>query len=356
MKSILSDIVGKYSRHTENICSESLALIINQSGLLQSAFADFINKKSGNKITLGNTYNIQTQVSSDLDSALPDLEIQTQLNQTVLVEAKFWAGLTPHQPNSYLKRILQNDSGALLFIAPERRLFSLQKETANRAEQEFNVQSFEFGFVVKDTIPVTFISWTDTLTALWNSALYANETESLHNLFQLKTLVRKLDSEGFIPFDSLLFTPAAAKQRDQLVDLLDDIVSKSKGKLNKDRLTYGGGKYAIKNFFRLNGKLEGFLLYSSDFWMKYQETPIYFCLSIKPWGSKDKTAIPRLKDIQGALNAKEVAFVVEEEIYSDYPCLAIPLFPLMGVDKETVLDNLLIQTDGIIGILEEFTN
>ncbi len=356
MKSILSDIVGKYSRHTENICSESLALIINQSELLQSVFADFINKKSGDTITLGKTYNIHTQVSSNFDSALPDLEIKTQLNQTILVEAKFWAGLTTHQPNSYLKRILLNDNGALLFIAPDRRLFSLQKETAKRAEQEFNVQTLEFGFIVNDIISVTFVSWTDTLSALWNSALYANETDSLHNLFQLKSLVKKIDSEGFIPFDSHLFTPAAAKQRDQLVDLLDDIVAKRKTKLNKDRLTYGGGKYAIKNFFRLNGKLEGFLLYSSDFWMKYQETPIYFCISIKPWDSKEKSTIPQLNDIQAALRSKELAFVIEEGIYLEYPCLAIPLFPLIGVDKETVLDNLLIQTDGIIGILEEFSN
>ena len=76
------------------------------------------------------------------------------------------------------------------------------------------------------------------------------------------------------------------------------------------------------------------------------------------WKSKSHRNLDsnRVLEYSSSLRSKELAFFIEEGIYLEYPCLAIPLFPLMGVDKETVLDNLLIQTDGIIGILEEFAN
>jgi hypothetical protein len=339
MKSILSDVVSKYSRHTENICSESLALIINQSPQLQKAWNDLIKNKSQGKIELSADFKFLTQVTSKKDTAIPDLEIKAHSDRMYLVEAKFWAGLTDQQPNTYIKRIQEKESGALIFLAPERRIPSLKIEAKKRLVEEFIVQEWDdgIGFQIEDSVSVLFLSWMEALTALWDFATVSGDFDSLHNLFQLKTLVQKLDSEGFIPFDPLLFSPAAAKQRDQLVDLLDALI-KNTPELVKDKLSYGGGKYAVQDYFRINGKLEGFLMYSSDYWLKFHISPIYFCLSLKHWGSGEPVFL--IKEIEIELLKNHIQYFMEDDLNPSYKCLAIPLIPLIGASKEDTFTDL----------------
>ena len=60
------------------------------------------------------------------DQAIPDLVGNTQDGvQVLVVEAKFWAGLTANQPVTYLKRLPAERPGLLLFIAPEDRADNL---------------------------------------------------------------------------------------------------------------------------------------------------------------------------------------------------------------------------------------
>ncbi len=353
MKSILSEIVGKYSRHSETICSESLALIINQSALMQKAFNLLVIKKSNGLLTLGDGFMINAQVTSKKDAAIPDLEIQTDQKHKHLIEAKFWAGLTDHQPNSYIKRILGSDEGgSLIFLAPVRRIVALKLETMKRAKEEFEILENTQGYLVENKVHVVFLSWTETLEELWNFAKNVDDKESIYNLYQLKMLVKKLDSEGFLPFDPVLFTPAAAKQRDQLVDLIDDII-KNTPMLVKGKLSYGGGKYSIQNYFKLNNKIGGYLMYSSDLWMKYQETPLFFCLSQKDWDTKEQ--ISNLSEIQIALSEDGIKFIFEDERESQNPSLMIMLNVKMGLDKDGTYQNLQNQVDHIVQVLKPFT-
>ena len=51
----------------------------------------------------------------------------------VLIEAKFTAGLTPHQPCKYLKRLRQKrQPSVVLFVAPAERREKLWKECCTR--------------------------------------------------------------------------------------------------------------------------------------------------------------------------------------------------------------------------------
>ena len=339
MKSILSDVVSKYSRHTENICSESLALIINQSPQLQHAWNELIKEKSKSKIQLPTDFKFITQVTSKKDTAIPDLEIKAHADSMYLVEAKFWAGLTDQQPNTYIKRIQEKENGALIFLAPERRIPSLKIEAKKRLVEEFIVAEWDNGngFQVADSVSVLFLSWMEAITALWNFATLSDDFNSLHNLFQLKSLVQKLDSEGFIPFDPVLFTPAAAKQRDQLVDLLSELIGATP-ELSKNKLTYGGGKYSIQDFFRVNGKLGGSLTYSSDYWMRFQVTPIYFCIDLKDWTTHE--FLPQIENIKNALSENQIKYFIDDDNNSVYQYLAIPLIPLIGAGKEETFADL----------------
>lgn len=345
MKSILSDIVGKYSRHTENICSESLALILNDSKDLQKAFSEHIKVLSGNSININTEFNILTQVASKNDTSIPDLEIKDKSDRKFLIEAKFWAGLTEHQPNSYLERI-QPTGGALIFIAPERRLKSLYIEVRSllkfKIEDENNNQ-----IELPNSTTILFLSWTSILERLWDSAEYYKDRVSSHNLYQLQSLISKLDSEGFIPFEPSFFTPAAAIQRDQLIDVIIDAVTLS-NRLETKGLKDGGGKYHYMKYFKLDGKIGGYIAYSPKTWMKYGETPIYFCISERAWPGAEDDEINLVKE---ALRRKNIPHTIEDFLMEGYPAISIPLKVPLFVGKHEVLQDLRNQIENIIDLL-----
>jgi hypothetical protein len=347
MKSILSDIVGKYSKQLENICSESLALIINDSVELKIGFKELLRTLSEGKINLENNFNIKTQVTSKKDSAVPDLEILDSSEQTYLIEAKFWAGLTEHQPISYLKRI--HNGGVLVFLAPERRLNSLGNEVGSKLGRKEKTGSAIIE--VSPNTSIVFVSWTKLLDSLWNHALNSSEQTTLHNLYQLKSLVEKLDTEGFIPLDSQLFTPATGIQRDQMIDLLDMVVENNK-LMDTKSLTYGGGKYAYLRFFKLESTHEipfnGFLLYSSQLWSKNEETPLYLCIQYKNWSHDDDNI--EVPELVRKLDLAGVQHYPKEILNDKDPCLIVPLHLLLQASKEDEYNNLKLQVDRIVDI------
>lgn len=349
MKSILSEVVGKHAKQIENICSESLALIINDSPSAQAAFREYVLRSSANTINLNEKMLISSQVTSKRDTSIPDLNINDGSNETYLLEAKFWAGLTEHQPNTYLKRIAST-GGALLFLAPERRVPSLKNEVASKMELAgigYNVHGE--GFVVGQ-VHIFFLCWGALLNALWTSATNASDQTSLHNLFQLKALVDKIDSEAFLPFEHQLFTPAAGTQRDQMVDLLDMLVDSNKNIFDTAKLTYGGGKYTYQRFFKLFKKYGGYMLYSSSLWKKYNETPIFICLSTISWGKDEELA--EMPQFEYALKSEGIKHYTYEVINTNYPALVIPLFVKTGVSKEVVYQDLQGQLEHIAETLK----
>ena len=75
---------------------------------------------------------VHTQ-AGDAEGRLPDLAaFDKQGAEQVLVEAKFWAGLTKNQPVPYLRRLPQDRPTVLLFVAPAMRRDRLWDELRNR--------------------------------------------------------------------------------------------------------------------------------------------------------------------------------------------------------------------------------
>ena len=64
---------------------------------------------------LGEIAQVRTQATGE-EGERPDLAgFDRNGRERVLVEAKFWAGLTDNQPIAYLERLPANRPGALLF-------------------------------------------------------------------------------------------------------------------------------------------------------------------------------------------------------------------------------------------------
>ena len=79
-------------------------------------------------VEVGQIVQVRTQATGQ-EGARPDLAgLDERGDERVLIEAKFWAGLTENQPVSYLERLPDEQPSALLFVAPTARVESLWAE------------------------------------------------------------------------------------------------------------------------------------------------------------------------------------------------------------------------------------
>jgi hypothetical protein len=336
MKSVLADVVSRYYSQSENLCSESLALIINHSEILQNTFAKFVNQRLQLDLPLQTPIHLENQIHSVQDSAIPDVQIRDDSGRTYLLEAKFWSGLTENQPNKYLERIRRNNGGALIFLVPDRRLTHIQSEVKKRMDHVHECHQEGTNLQIEDWATVGFIGWSELLAALWAAAEKGNDPNILHNLYQIRSVVDKMDRSGFVPFDPLLFSPVTGKFRDQLMDLVDELVENNP-RFNTDNLKTGGNKYSYARFFKLDG-LGCFLYHSSELWMLHQETPLYFCISSKDWKTGERISI--MEHLVFAFKRANLRHYPDTDTGGSNPALALPLTILLGPDKDAVYEDL----------------
>lgn len=123
-RDLLAHVVTKFApRQWENVASESLLYLFKRD--LGSAAINTL--LSSTAVRLG-PVRWHSQASGAADDGIPDLVADdSQRRHVIIIESKFWAGLTPNQPLGYLRRqALQvgdsPDPRLHLFIAPARRV------------------------------------------------------------------------------------------------------------------------------------------------------------------------------------------------------------------------------------------
>src|SRR5262249_49788258 len=115
------------SAQAENLANEGLAYVLGRSAEARRLFLRFL-ERSGPTFPIDVTFRTQ---AAEADGAIPDLVGWDAAGaQGVIVEAKFWAGLTGQQPNGYLARLPAG--GLLVFVAPALRFESLWPELLAR--------------------------------------------------------------------------------------------------------------------------------------------------------------------------------------------------------------------------------
>ena len=116
---LFAHIAPRLTDRIEDVAVEALGHILSNSEAARSALEETVGL--GGAI-VGPIDRVQTQVTGE-EGARPDLVgFDDKGTKRVLIEAKFWAGLTPNQPNQYLKQLPRGRPAALLFVAPARRI------------------------------------------------------------------------------------------------------------------------------------------------------------------------------------------------------------------------------------------
>jgi hypothetical protein len=153
--------------------------------------------------------SFRAQVYGD-DSGMPDLVgFDAEARPVVIIEAKFWAGLTEHQPVSYIDRLTEHADAVLVFLAPAKRFPILWAELRQRCQtaakpaapsrqvaSEF--QSVDVGGLRR----LALVSWRSLLSYLKRALEAERQFDSVADLAQLEGLCARMDDEAFLPLRS----------------------------------------------------------------------------------------------------------------------------------------------------------
>lgn len=120
--SLLAYLASRLTGRTEVLATEALGYILSYSVAARAALSDAVRTETDAKDLIE---SVKTEVTGEEGERVDLVGFDKQGSERVLIEAKFWAGLTEHQPNTYIER-LRRVSDEFEPDIP-RRLPSLQK-------------------------------------------------------------------------------------------------------------------------------------------------------------------------------------------------------------------------------------
>jgi hypothetical protein len=332
--SVLAFLATRFATHPENLATEALNFVLARSPNARRAMLDLC-RQLGHRGMDDLTFT--TQQSND-DGSRPDLVGRAiDGSAPVAIEAKFWAGLTEHQPLAYLKALPEN--GFLLFVAPGMRVDILWIELLRRAghgvaAQDGKVEVREARVAQLGSRVLALVSWRALLDHLHNASALAGESTTA-DIRQLMTLCDKMDTDAFLPLRPEELTSNLGQRVYQFCDLADAITGRLVAERLADvnRLRPTGGKGWYGRYLRARG--HGALLYfDAREWAARGQSPLWLAL----YGQEFRPCT----DEPEYLRAEGIAFHM-----SDGHCM-VPIMLLEGAERDAVIDHALAQARRIM--------
>ena len=337
--SILSHIVSRLSNRTEDIAVEALGYILNRSDSARKALGDILQSE---ELDFPELTDAETQVS-DEKGARPDLVVRDRGHEKrILIEAKFWAGLTENQPNTYLAHLPsdQHDS-VLLFVAPESRLETLWPELKRTTKSTWIPRESQDNAKVKSACVgnerrfLILTSWCYLLERMHSFSRRSGDPIE-PDIRQLQVLCEEQDKNAFLPLKPHNLAPEVALRLLHFNALVDKAVVKAVAddfadtkKLNKAPQQTGYGRY-LRLGSSVSKKFIAWFGINYKYWAKYGETPLYVDLYSKNDGY----------DVEITRAELDSAFGND---YLDRQLRSIPIHLPTGEEEEIVLKNIVSQ-------------
>jgi hypothetical protein len=271
-RSILAEIALELVTQRELVATSGLGSILRKSQTARDRLGSWTDS-SGISLPDGLIY--RNEQYDEAAPGRPDIVGSVSGNTHLIIEGKFWADLTEHQPADYLRRLVSG--GCLLFVVPGKRkelLWSKVKERALGAgfphRDEVLGQKL-FTARMGDDWWMAVVSWTDLLGELKLAMDGATERHLMADVDQLLPLPPRDLSN---PTPLRLF---------QLMNLVEKI--KAAGILSnlfqKSRLTRGGTLGQWLQYIR-SGNFQ--LALSTDLkrWNDHGMMPLWLEISVTP--------------------------------------------------------------------------
>ena len=345
--SLLAYLSSRFTGQTEDIAVEALGYILSTSEAARTGLLDLLQSRGAKREEF---IRIATQVGGD-HGERPDLVGWAgDGDERLLVEAKFWAGLTANQPNAYLERL--PSGGTLLFVAPEARLDALWPELERRVKKK---GSFEWTADADSARTadvggrrLILTSWRTLLKAAEHRAGAAEDTAAVTGIQQLNGLCEREDEAAFVPLRPGELGPDLPRRLMNLFTTIDRVVARAEaaGLVSAEGL---GRKLALDGCGRflelgvrdeedswVNGRRAATCLcLHYEAWSRYRETPVWLVLYDNPgW--------------EGVLPLKKVRKRLRNEIVVETNGTAfVPIHLPTGVEIDHVVDSVVDQLRNI---------
>lgn len=349
MHTVFSHIVQRrLSQENENVATEALAFVLRSH---ETAHNGMMKLLRGIDPHIPHLW-FQTQ-QADGDSR-PDMQGRDDEGQThIIIENKFWAGLTEKQPVSYLRILAEcSHPTILLFVGPEDRRETLWRELNQRLTNDaisrtgdadvgvFRIASTNAG----PTLALT--SWRALLDALEPDV--ADDKSARSDLLQLRALCEAADSDAFVPVSSGEVsdqrTPAFILQLNSIVQTSVDLavthgvlsVNGLRPQANWERI----GRYA--RFQCNNGNVGVWFGIHFAYWKRHGITPLWLLFSDNDWGYPLE-ARPLLEP-----------WAAREGVFTTFQNdeLAVAIEIAFGEDKDQVVSRVLNRFMGIAEVVK----
>ena len=227
---LLAHLAGAFSHQPETVATEALGHILSGSEAARYALRDVLQSVGTD---VGPIARVRTEATGR-EGERPDLVcFDRGGGERLLIEAKFWAGLTDHQPVTYLRRLPDHQQSALLVVAPFLRFETLWPELTRRVFQAEDIELVlgdlerEVRWAVAgDERRLMLTSWRRLLDSLASATEAAGDMQTANDVRQLQGLADQQDSEAFLPLRAEQLGLELPRLILHLVQLVDDVCSR----------------------------------------------------------------------------------------------------------------------------------
>ncbi|HYE25161.1 MAG TPA: hypothetical protein VEG32_08190 [Clostridia bacterium] len=340
--SVLAHLALRFASHPENLATEALAFILKRSDVASSVLVELLRSRG---VSLPRTLTFETQ-QVGIHSAIPDMSgSDDDGTLRVVIENKFWAGLTDNQPITYLKQLPSSQSAVLAFIVPESRRRAMWAELINRCTEagmlEGKSDPSRWSADITPLHKLIVLSWVEVLSAISVATAEQGDLTAHTDVGQLRGLCERMDNETFRPLDREELTNLEFPRR--LMDfaaLPSDVVTAAvaAGVCEAKGVRETGSRYEAGKYFQLAGFTPR-LAFDASAWREHGVSPMW--LRFYPEYNK-------LSEVRGRLSALRAGFPCG---YFESPgVISVALHLKVGVERDAVITDL-VQQIRDIGIM-----
>ena len=346
--SVLDFIVRSRGLQAEPVATQALAHIMKQREIAEK-FLALLHDQAGIQFGYGSIHPEMKHGDS-----IPDLTIKDQDgNVRVLVENKFWAGLTDAQPIQYLEALPEDLNSALLFIVPKARMTTVWHELKKRCDEKgFEHESHkENTNTYSCNIGSKFMlvtNWENVFEILLSAAESGGHVTVHHDILQLQYLTEQEDHSRFLPIRSDEVTDQETAHRlINYADLISDITDKlvQNDVFSRKGLRPSHSWTCIGRYLKAYDRFGFWFGISLDLWRDNGKTPLW-------WNSN---CGDNWSGIEGY--HRDVANLIPGLIVNDsHKHINVPIFLLAGEEKDRVIEHAVNQMHDIADKFNEFAS
>jgi len=342
---LLAHLRDRFSVAPENLATEALAFLLNT---YPEAGGAFLAHCRTYQRALPTVERFRTQDWLAEDEAIPDLVGDHGSASPLMVEVKFQAALTAHQPTTYLKRLeAPGAPGALLlFLVPRSRVPHLWDQLKARCLREQMAVEEEDPVLPAASVGgvrLGVTSWSAVLDVLAAALRATSDPRAFWELEQLRGLCEYEDREVFEPLTTGDFDRRIPRRILQYRDLIYEAVERmlpAHGLAETDGLLRTASGDLLGRYFRLCG-WECALTLNWRLWATHEhQGPLWLWMSDR-----------RIRGHAGVLAAfatlRERGVSVDED--TRRVCIELPL----GCERDEILEAIRHQVAALAELLPQ---